>query len=294
MIKPTFLFFEIALYLLFIACLWHASRQGRSRVWELTFSALYGVFLEWMTIQQLSAYHYGQFLLMIDGAPLCIGMGWAVIIYSSMEYVSHIQLIGFARAFLVGFMALNIDLACDAIAIRLGFWSWAIPTNSQWFGVPWGNFWAWYIVVVSFSGLLYAFQTLGWRNSTNLWKRWGYVPVATLASLIILALTNYLFVFEFGTNGISGLLSMGLLLQAGALIVILYQPKILANRKIDLIPLAVPLVFHLFFNWAGFHFSFYQQYPLLGVVGMSMLVISIFAHLLPVWRAKKEKLLFIF
>ena len=290
MIQPAFLVFELALYALFIACLWHARRQGISRVWELTFSVFYGVLLEWMTIQQISAYHYGNFLVMIDGAPLCIGIGWAVIIYSGMEYVSRIDLAGFARPFLVGFMALNIDLACDAIAIRMGFWTWAIPPESQWFGVPWGNFWAWYIVVISFSGLLYAFQTLGWRTSSNAWKRWGYVPLATLASIIILALTNYLFVYEFGADGISGLLSMGFLLQVGALIVILYRPKIVASPHIDWVVLAVPLVFHLYFNWFGFRNGYYQQHPVLGVMGITMLLIGLLAHILPPWKARRQRL----
>ena len=47
-----------------------------------------------MTIQQLSAYHYGQFLIMIDGAPLCIGLAWAVIIFSGMEYVKQLEIPG--------------------------------------------------------------------------------------------------------------------------------------------------------------------------------------------------------
>lgn len=291
MIQPAFILFELALYLLFIACLWHASRQGISRLWELTFSVFYGVFLEWMTIQQIAAYQYGDFWLMIDGAPLCIGIGWAVIIYSGMEYVNRLDLAGFARPFLVGFMALNIDLASDAIAIRLGFWTWAIPPDSQWFGVPWGNFWAWYIVVVSFSGMLYTFQTLKWRTSSNPWKRWGYVPLATLASIIILALTNYLFVYEFGADGISGLLSMGFLLQVGALIVILYRPKIVAQPRIDWVSLSVPLIFHLFFNWYGIRNGYYQQYPMLGLMGFSMLGIGLLAYALPYWKARRAPIL---
>lgn len=290
MIQPAFLIFELALYLLFLACLWHASRQGRTRVWELTFSVFYGVLLEWMTIQQISAYHYGDFLVMIAGAPLCIGVGWAIIIYSGMEYVSHIQLPGIARAFLVGFMALNIDFACDAIAIRLGFWTWAIPPDTQWFGVPWGNFWAWYIVVISFSGFLYAFQTWGWRTSSTFLKRWGYVPLTGLISIVILGLTNYLFVYEFGSDGISGLLSMGFLLQVGALIVILYRPKIIPNSQLDPVSLAVPLVFHLFFNWYGFTNGYYRQHPTLAVVGISMLLIGLWAHGLPLWKARRQRL----
>ncbi|NTW44012.1 MAG: carotenoid biosynthesis protein [Anaerolineaceae bacterium] len=285
--NPQFLIFEVLIYILFIACLRRATQQGASRVSELVFGVLYGVFLEWMTIQQLSAYHYGQFLIMIDGAPLCIGLAWSVIIFSGMEYVKQLDIPGVARPFLIGFLALNMDLACDVIAIRQGFWTWAIPLDAQWFGVPWGNFWAWYIVVVSYSGMLYVFQTRKWRISKNALKRWGYVPLATFISIIILAITNYLFVYEFGTNGISGLLSMGFLLQAGALIVIIFRPKVPDTAKIDQLSMAVPLVFHLYFNWIGFQNGYYFEIPILGFVGMLMLFIGLFIHLYPYWKAKR-------
>jgi hypothetical protein len=143
MIAPAFLAFELLFSLVFIACLVHAIHRSPSMMMELVFALLFGVLLEWMTIQQLQAYQYGQFLLMIDGAPLCIGMGWAVIIYSGMQLLESWEMPAFARPFAVGFYALHLDLAMDAIAIRQGFWHWVIPLDSQWHGVPWGNFWAW-------------------------------------------------------------------------------------------------------------------------------------------------------
>ncbi len=102
---------------LFVACL----ASGKFTCFELITSLVYGVFLEWMTIKQLSAYAYGHFLVMFDGAPLAVGVGWAVIIYSGMEFVKQLNMPAVARPFLVGFMALNIDVAMDAIAIRQGF-----------------------------------------------------------------------------------------------------------------------------------------------------------------------------
>ena len=114
--ETVFLTFELLTLLLFAACLWHAARQGKTRVLELLASLVYGVSLEWMTLRQLEAYHYGQFLVMIDGAPLCIGLGWAVILYSSMEFVKQLDMPLFAQPFLVGLLALNIDAAMDAVA----------------------------------------------------------------------------------------------------------------------------------------------------------------------------------
>ncbi len=146
-VNPIYLLFEFITYALFVACLWHAARQhGRHRVLELVFTLLYGVLLEWLTIRQLAAYRYGQFLIMIDDAPLVIGMGWAVIIYSAMEFTSRLRMPDMARPLFDALLALNIDLSMDAIAIRLmdgvtpgqGMWHWgAITTqNAEWFGVP--------------------------------------------------------------------------------------------------------------------------------------------------------------
>src|SRR5947209_839898 len=141
--------------ILFCGCLWHAARQDRFRVIELLSAACFGVLLEWLSIRQLQAYHYAQFLVMIDGALLCIGLGWAVIIYASMEFASSVQLPQAARPMLVALLALQVDLVLDAVAIRLGLWTWhGVGANEQWFGVPWANFWAWFIVVWSYSGFL--------------------------------------------------------------------------------------------------------------------------------------------
>jgi hypothetical protein len=47
---------------------------------------LFGVTLELATIRQLQAYEYGQFLIMVLDVPLCIGIAWSCVIYSSMEF----------------------------------------------------------------------------------------------------------------------------------------------------------------------------------------------------------------
>jgi hypothetical protein len=53
--------------------------------------------------------------------------------------------------FLITLVALSYDLAMDAVAIRLGFWSWRIPLNQEWFGVPYDNFFGWLAVVWIFA-----------------------------------------------------------------------------------------------------------------------------------------------
>ena len=289
MYKPEFVVFEILAILLFAACLWHASRQGKTRVLELLVSLVYGVALEWMTIQQLEAYHYGRFMVMFDGAPLSIGLGWAVIIYSSMEFVKNLDMPDFARPFLAGLLALNMDAGMDAIAIRLGFWNWVIPLDIQWFGVPWGNFWAWYIVVTSFSGLIYWLRARGWHTSKQTWRQWTYAPIAMVGSIAILALTNSAFVNLFANSEFASVMSMLMLILSGLIIVFVTRPRIIPAQRLDVVVLAVPLVFHLFFNILGFLKGYYTQIPILALVGLLMAFTGIGLHIYP-WFMQKTRL----
>lgn len=60
---------------------------------------------------------------MVLYVPLCIGVAWkSRIIYSAMEFSDASSLPYWLRPILDGLLALNIDLALDAIAIRFGFW----------------------------------------------------------------------------------------------------------------------------------------------------------------------------
>jgi uncharacterized membrane protein len=78
---------------------------------------------------------------MVWDVPLCIGVGWSCILYSAMEFSDGSSLPYWTRPMLDGLFALNLDLALDAIAIRLGFWNWGQGTEFQYFGVPYPNFW---------------------------------------------------------------------------------------------------------------------------------------------------------
>lgn len=57
-----------------------------------------------------------------------------------MEFSDRIKLPEPVRPALDALLGLNIDLALDAIVIRLGMWTWGvIGINDQWFGVPSGQ-----------------------------------------------------------------------------------------------------------------------------------------------------------
>ena len=115
-----FILFEIVIYIQFALCLRHAIKHGTASLLKLFSGIAFGVLLELATIRQLNAYQYGQFMLMVLDVPLCIGVAWSCIIYAVMEFSDGSTLPYFTRPVLDGLLALNIDLAMDTIAIRLG------------------------------------------------------------------------------------------------------------------------------------------------------------------------------
>jgi hypothetical protein len=282
LINAIVLIFELLSYVLFAACAWHAWQHNRFGLAELIFAVFYGVALEWVTLRQLEAYAYGEFWLMFDGAPLTIGVGWAIIMYSAMAFSDRLAMPESARPFLDVLLALNIDLAMDTIAVRLGMWHWgALPLDQQWFGVPWVNFWAWFIVVLGFSTLIRILRV--WR--VHRLRRWFYIPTASILALILLALTNevYTSILEPGNMALGGIL---LLVGSALYVVIQVRPHVLQPGPPEPAVIAVPLVFHVVYISAGIHYGFYSQTPALALVGLGMLGIGLGIHLWPWWATR--------
>ena len=177
--KPLFVLFDLGVYMLATGCLYHAWHQDRTRLFGLVAGMSYGVLLEYATIRSYQSYAYGHFLIMLfESVPLCIGLSWGMIIYTAMETSDRFGLPWYLRPVLDALLALTIDLSMDAIAIRLGFWTWTQP--GAWFGVPLANFYAWFIVVCGFSLLL----RLG-----RLWSLGGRLMLLIDLALAILAIT---------------------------------------------------------------------------------------------------------
>lgn len=138
----------------------------------------------------MDVYAYGRFLIMSGDVPIVIGVSWGLIIYSAMLFSEAGSLPGWARPLLDGLLALNIDLAMDAIAICLGMWDWGAGLTFEYFGVPWANFWAWFSVVSSFSAAI-RFLTRC-QNWFGCWL--APLPAVVVGTLAVLG-TNALIVF---------------------------------------------------------------------------------------------------
>lgn len=265
-----FILFELIIYLQLAICLHHAWRQGTSNLLKLFAGILFGVTLELATIHQLHAYEYGQFLVMVLEVPLCIGVAWSCILYSVMEFSDASSLLHWTRPILDGLLALNIDLALDAIAIRLGFWDWGQGFDFHYFGVPYANFWAWFWVVFSFS--------LGYRLLTHR-RDWIGTWLSPLSALI-LGLTGVL-----GTNAFIAFvvpfeyqaLTVTVLVTLALLFVVTSRPRF------HLIPVPslvfwVPFLTHLYTLFAGLISGVILEPPFLLWVSLLMIVISFSLH----------------
>src|SRR4051794_34896408 len=106
----------------------------------------YGVLLEYATIQSYHSYSYGRFLLMVGGAvPLCIGVSWGIIIYSAMATSDQRVASWWLRPWVDALLALLIDLSMDAVAIRLGFWTWGrqVPGSVCRWAISMDGSWWW-------------------------------------------------------------------------------------------------------------------------------------------------------
>lgn len=267
---PYLLAFELLLYVLLFACVRHASSKGMHVLWQLFAGVLFGVLLEWATIQQLYAYEYGHFLIMFDNVPLAIGVGWGIIIYSARLVSDATTLPSWARPVLDGLLALNIDLAMDAVAIRLGMWQWGIDINAQYFGVPYANFWAWFWVVFSFS---FGLRLVTYRDD---WVGRWLAPLSGIVFGVVVGLSANFLVTAIIPDSlyISAIVSV---IATALLFIVLLRPSI-DSKGISRVAVLVPLGFHLYFLVAGIVSRIFVHMPFLLAVSTLMLLVALYIH----------------
>jgi hypothetical protein len=282
---PIFIF-EILMYGLLGLCLGHALHQGalrQARLIELGTGLLYGLALEASTIFLLHAYQYGHFLIMFGPVPLAVAVGWSIILYSGMAFADTLGIPSWAAPALVGLLGLNIDLSMDAIAIRLHMWQWhGIASTQQWFGVPYANFYAWFVVLCSASALLW------WARALTARPGWlGLLAGlgSLVGSLLILTLLDEL-VVQYDSHG--GIVWLPVVIVVvGALVVVGWglwtrhssvRPSPAKSILNLLLPFVVPLSFHLYFLIVLFVAQIAAHLPALFIIALSMLVLSLVVH----------------
>jgi hypothetical protein len=166
-----FSFLQVGVFLAFLITALRAWRVSPSRLRELFSAVVFGLLLEQGDIIIFGTYSYDPHWIAIGYVPIGIALSWAMIIASAMSFSDTLGLpsveslphpnsgMGIFRWLAFGSLApiadalwaIILDLSLDAIAIRLNLWTWRIPLDQGWFGVPWGNFYSWLFVAAMFS-----------------------------------------------------------------------------------------------------------------------------------------------
>ncbi|HSM38926.1 MAG TPA: carotenoid biosynthesis protein [Candidatus Limnocylindrales bacterium] len=151
--NPIYLGLEIGAALFFIGAAMAALRRGRLPFLELVSAAIFGILLEEGDQILFETYNYSpEWVLVVDRSPVVIGLTWALIIAGAMRLTDALGVRRRYAPFVDAVLAISLDLAFDAIAIRMGLWTWRdIGPEQGWFGVPAGNFYAWLFVTLGFS-----------------------------------------------------------------------------------------------------------------------------------------------
>src|SRR5664279_4765798 len=188
---------EICMYILFMLCLAHALKQGIRHVSYLLGGLLFGLILEYVNVISNMGYTYGKFIVMFGHAPfdipLCVGIGWSIIMYTARLYSDSRKLPLWSSAALDTLLAISIDLSMYTVAYRLHMWNWnwsgtgLNPLTADWFGVPFGNFFGWLMVVFFYSSISRLLERRFSRGGQTKSIKFSLVPIlAVLLSQVLL------------------------------------------------------------------------------------------------------------
>lgn len=222
LLQPALLYalLQLGVVVTFAITAVRAWRHSRARFLELVTAFLFGLLLEQGDIFLFGTYRYNPNWVLLGDVPIAIALTWAMIIAGAMNITDALGIRdmgeGSSRAadratvdekretssaksaaararWLVrglpapmsdAIWAIVLDLAIDAVAIRLGLWTWTIRADEGWFGVPWGNFFAWLFVAFWFSFFTRIVRARQSEGTVRGWSRQWLVPLQAFGGLI--------------------------------------------------------------------------------------------------------------
>lgn len=290
---PAYCFpiFEFGMYILFVLCLIHAWKQSIRHVSYLIAGVLFGLLLEYINVISDMGYVYGKFIVMFGTSPLniplCVGIGWGIILYTARLFTDTFKLPLWASACLDVFLALSVDFSMDTIAYRLHMWTWdwkgtgLNPLTAEWFGIPYANFSGWIYVVFfysSFSRLLERWLT---KNKKALKVKLAVIP---LLSVLLSQVALWVTMVDFGgwlrRQGVTDGVRLSCTLLILALVIILdWKRKKPTEPAMPLIAWLVPAWFHVYFFAWLFLDGFYNESNWLVAASAASLIIGVGVHI---------------
>lgn len=262
---------ELCMYILFVLCLYHAWKKGPGHMAYLLGGLGFGLLLEYVNVRASAGYVYGKFWVMFGNAPkdipLCIGMGWAVIMYTARLVTDALNMPIWAAAAVDTLLAINIDLSMDVVAYRLHMWHWdwenrtgaEFSLTGQWFGIPYGNFYGWLLVVFYYSVFARWLEKVKWAGS----KAWR---IATpLLSILISQVALYISLFPlsdwlrtFGITSAHRLVALFIIFITLAVLGFMRKGTV-SRIRLPIVTWLVPGWFHVYFLCWFFAAGFYLE-----------------------------------
>ena len=285
---------------LFVVCLVHAAKRGRSSLAYVLGGFAFGLMLEYIEVLS-GSYNYGRFYLMLGRAPLaipiCIGAGWAIIMYTARLFSDALRLPLLSAAALDTLLALNIDLSMDVVAYRMHMWHWSWvgtglnPMTAEWFGIPYGNFVGWATVIFCYSAFSRTYEKVLIPTADNSVLR--ITAVALLALLcsqaVLFSAESFLYPFlrtRFGVTSLQRIITVTCILFA--LLFAGWRRRSKPAHTMAAVTLWVPGWFHVFFIFCFFTLGFYRENAAMTALACTNVTIGLVIHLYPWWHRPRS------
>lgn len=287
------------------------------RLFEIVSCAVFGMILEIGNTYLAHTYSYStSFLVNLAHVPVAIGLSWAVIIYCVMLMSDQYNVPWYFRPFTDALSAVLLDMTMDIVAIRLGFWTWTIPLNSEWYGVPFENLVGWILVVLAFSFIIRFIRTLNPKRLLTIFimvlspflSYVGLLLGLTVFSVIAILpyqINNWTLLLQFHyTPDFSTLtdpqvqfwklilftIIMTELVHIVIWSLIKYRRKYL--KHFDMLSFLSITAMHLLISITVFTTGLYIELPILIFISLAGLLIHLLMHFLPYILSPKKIYLF--
>ncbi len=292
-------------------------QQNKARVYEIIACVFFGMVLEIADSSISHSYWYSQnFYLQILRTPLAIGLTWSVVIYSCMLLSDQFNIPWYKRPFLDALTAVGLDLFIDPIATRLGLWQWAVPINQGWYGVPYGNFVGWILVVFIFSFVLRFIRTLNPKRLLTKIFMLASPLVAYAGLLLGIVIFRIITIIPYVINVPAGITILKSSKDLSTIIdpqIQLWELTVFVIIMVELAHVAISAFarqrdktvahfdFFAFFSLAGIYLTFfwamftsgiYKEIPFFAAFGVLMFLLHCLLHLFPYWYHGKSVYLF--